>query len=139
MALEKLTKLSDICLFVTDIERSVQFYTNKLGFKIKRRQPGYVEFLFQGTSVTLWQIPGMHGAIPPQHLGDNGHHFMIAVRVDTFGEVDSIWAELEQNGVELLSPPETYPWSARAAYFKDIDENIWEIFAWESNEEPGLL
>ena len=139
MALEKLAKLSDICLFVKDIERSVEFYTKKLGFKIKRRQPGYVEFIFQGTSVTLWQIPGMHCAIPPQHLGDNGHRFMIAVRVETFGDVDSIWAELEQNGVELISPPKTYPWSARAAYFKDIDGNIWEIFAWEDNEEPGLL
>jgi len=44
--LNKLLKLNDIWLFVSDFEQSLYFYTQKLGFKIKRLQPGYVEFNF---------------------------------------------------------------------------------------------
>ncbi len=139
MALEMLTKLNDICIFVSNIERSVKFYTQKLGFKIKRRQPGYVEFNFQGTSVTLWQANGVQQAIPSEHLGENGHHFMLAVRVPTMNDVDRIWKELSKKGVDFISLPETYLWGARAIYFKDIEGNIWEVFAWEKDEGPGLI
>ena len=43
-----LTKLNDICLFVDDLEETAAFYTTKLGFAVRRRQPGYIEFEFQG-------------------------------------------------------------------------------------------
>lgn len=136
--MEKLQTVNDICLFVDDLNVSEQFYTEKMGFTVKRRQPGYIEFQMSGTSVTLWQKPGVYRAIPEKALGPRGHHFMIAVRVPALQEVDDIWTTLMERGVSAISEPETYPWGARAAYFPDPDGNIWEIFAWEESDGPGL-
>lgn len=137
--LRRLQKLNDICLYVPDLEEAVKFYTEKMDFKIKRRQPGYVEFDFQGTSLTLWQVDGVYLALKKEHLGGMGHHFMLAVKVVASQEVDEIYEELTRRGVECISLPTTYPWGARAVYFKDLIGNIWEIFAWEEIDGPGLL
>lgn len=139
MALEQLNKLNDICLFVHDLAACETFYQEKMGFTIKRRQPGYTEFVFQGTSVTMWQKPGMFVAIPEAALGQKGHNFMLAVRVARLQDVDEIMDELVRRGVTLLSPATTYPWGARAAYFPDPEGNIWEVFAWEEGNGPGLV
>lgn len=138
MKLQLLTKLNDICLFVRDFEKSVQFYTEKMGFEIIRRQPGYVEFDFAGTSVTLWDEEGVYTAIPKEELGAQGHHFMIAVRVPELEDVDDICYELCKRGVHCIARPKTFEWGSRAAYFKDNNENIWEVFAWEEGLGPGL-
>jgi hypothetical protein len=135
---KRLRKLNDICLFVKDLEESERFYTEKLGFTVKRHQPGYVEFDFDGTSVTLWKTSGVFAAIDKEHLGGSGHHFMLAVRVPRLQDVDEIAATLKTNGVTIISAAQTYPWGARALYFTDNEGNIWEVFAWEEGNGPGL-
>jgi len=142
--LEKLTKLNDICLFVDDFWGSVNFYTEKFGFKLKRLQPdektaNYAEFDFNGTTVTLWQRDGVCEAMEGDFLGPYGHHFMLAVKVPALADVDSIYEELTKRGVSCIHPPVTYPFGSRAAYFQDYEGNIWEVFAWEKDNGPGLL
>jgi lactoylglutathione lyase len=137
--LEQLTKLNDICLFVEDLATCEAFYVEKLGFRVRRIQPGYREFVFQNTSVTMWEKPGVFAALPEEVLGPVGHHFMLAVRLPSYADVDTLWAELMEKEVPTISPPTSYPWGARAAYFKDPEGNIWEIFSWEEGEGPGLV
>ena len=72
-------------------------------------------------------------------LGPYGHHFMLAVRVPALEDVDGIYQELTANGVRCIHPPVTYPFGSRAAYFQDCEDNIWEVFAWEEGNGPGLL
>jgi lactoylglutathione lyase len=137
--LDLVNRLNDVCLFVKDFEAAKRFYTEKMGFKIKRHQKGYAEFDFRGSTVTIWDEKGVAAAIPPAELGPVGHHFMLAVRVSSFAEVDAISDELIARGVLAISRAETYEWGSRAAYFKDCEGNIWEIFAWEEADGPGLL
>ncbi|MFF2447406.1 VOC family protein [Neobacillus sp. NPDC058068] len=137
--LSLLKKLNDICLFVPNVEEAVQFYTDKMGFELVRRQPGYVQFDFQGTSLTLWQEDGVYRAIQKEYLGGEGNHFMLAIKVPSLEDVDQLYEELVNRGVECISPPETYQWGSRAVYFRDLNKNIWEIFAWEEGNGPGLL
>jgi hypothetical protein len=134
----RLRKINDVCLFVKNLEETERFYTEKLGLDVKRRQPGYVEFDFDGTSVTLWEERGVLAAVEEKHLGGDGHHFMLAVRVSRLQDVDEVAAKLKVRGVPIVSEPRTYPWGARATYFKDNCGNIWEVFAWEEGEGPGL-
>ena len=133
-----LTKINDFCLFVEDYQGTVAFYRDKLGFEFKREQPGYMEFVFQGTSITLWDLKGVYRAIPPEYLA-KGHRFMVAIRVPNLQDVDDLYAELSAKGVKFITPPETFPWEARAAYFTDPEGNIWEIFAWPGGKVPGLF
>ena len=134
----QLRKLNDVCLFVKDLEETERFYAEKLGFMVKRRQPGYIELDFDGTSVTLWEERGVLAAIEKKHLGGDGHHFMLAVRVSRLEDVDEIAARLKACGVLIISEARTYPWGAKALYFKDNEGNIWEVFAWQQGNGPGL-
>ncbi len=126
-----LTNINDICLFVPDMEAAIDFYQNKMKFEVKsRRGRFYTEFVFCGTSLTLWAEDEVTAyAIPKEYLGKTGHHFMLAIKVPTSEVVDDISAELKKNGVECISEPQDYHWECRASYFKDIFGNIWEVFA----------
>lgn len=142
-SLEKLTKLNDICLFVDDFWGSLNYYVEKFGFRVIRLQPdpehaNYAEFDFNGTGVTLWQRDGVVAAMC-DHLGEYGHHFMLAVKVPALADVDAIYQELTANGVECIQQPTTYEFGSRAAYFLDYEKNIWEVFAWKEGNGPGLL
>ncbi|WP_122643610.1 VOC family protein [Luxibacter massiliensis] len=142
--LDKLTKLNDICLFVKDFQGALKFYTEKFGFRVKRLQPtpenaNYAEFEFHGTAVTLWDKKGLCEVVDHQYIDGEGHHFMIAVKVPELGDVDDIASELIGNGVNCLVRPTTYEFGSRAAYFQDCEGNVWEVFAWEEGDGPGLL
>lgn len=142
--LENLTKINDICLYVRDFKNSLKFYTEKFGFKVKRLQPNeenanYAEFEFQGTGVTIWERSGVCTVLDEKHLGTNGHAFMIAVKVPTMDDVDDIYEELTSRGVKCICEPTTYEFGARASYYTDYEDNIWEVFAWEEGNGPGLL
>ena len=144
-ALDHLAKLNDICLYVHDFDACLKFYVERFGFRVKRLQPtpeeaNYVEFDFHGTAVTMWQIDGVRALLEEEVLGPLGHHFMIAVRVDTPELVDEIHAELMRRGVVCARQPESYPFGARSAYYLDYENNIWEVFAWiGGGNGPGLL
>lgn len=143
-SLDKLAKVNDICLFVDDFKGSLEFYKEKFGFKVKRLQPdevhaNYAEFDFHGTSVTLWDKKGVLEIMNTDDLGEYGHRFMIAVKVPQVKDVDDIYEELTKNGVICIKEPVTYPFGSRAAYFCDHEKNIWEVFAWEEGNGPGLL
>lgn len=144
-ALEHLTTLNDICLYVEDFDACLKFYVEKFGFRVKRLQPtpetaNYAEFDFHGTAVTLWQIDGVRPLLNDAVLGALGHHFMIAVKVQSPELVDEIHKELTSRGVECAKEPETYPFGARSAYYFDYERNIWEVFAWVGGGNgPGLV
>jgi catechol 2,3-dioxygenase-like lactoylglutathione lyase family enzyme len=143
-ALDRITKINDICLFVRDFEGSLKFYKEKFGFKPKRLQPdeenaNYVEFDFAGTTVTLWARSGLYDIIDSKYVEGAGHPFMIAVKLPALADVDAIHGEFTERGVTCIKAPETYGFGSRAAYYLDYEENVWEFFAWESGDGPGLL
>lgn len=135
--LDALTKINDICFFVPDMEKAVDFYCGKMGFEIKlQRENLYTIFDFCGTGLTLWQEKEVtEYAINSEYLGEKGGHFMIAIKVPLSEDVDRIASELIKNGVECISPPNDYHWNCRAVYFRDIFGYIWEVFAWTGEEE----
>lgn len=143
--LDMLTKINDICLYVNDFKGSLKFYTEKFGFKVKRLQPNpenanYAEFDFKGTSISIWEKKGgVYEAFDRKYIDGNGHSFMIAIKVPTLQDVDDIYEELTENGVNCILKPETFPFGARASYYQDFENNIWEVFAWVEGNGPGLL
>lgn len=145
--LKGLTKMNDICLFVNDFQGSLKFFTEKFEFDVKRLQPNpetanYAEFEFQGASVTMWNREDVGALIGRQYIDGKGegHPFMIAIKVDTVAEVNSIHERLIENGVTCIKDPEDYEFGSRAAYYLDFEENIWEVFAWIAEDDgPGIL
>lgn len=144
-ALNKMNKINDICLFVKDFKGSVDFFQNKFGFKLIRLQPNevdanYAEFEFHGTSLTLWDQDGIASVVDATYLGEDGHHFMIAIKVNSVDDVNAIHDELTKNGVTCIKAPTDYEFGSRASYYLDYEENIWEVFAWSNGGMgPGIL
>ena len=143
--LKKLRKINDLCLFVKDFDGAVDFFTKKFEFELKRLQPNeeeanYAEFVFEGTSLTLWQRDGLTEVVDEKYLAGKGHNYMVAIKVDTVEDVNRIHDRLLENGVNCIKAPENYKFGSRAAYYQDFEENIWEVFAWiEGGDGPGNL
>lgn len=131
MSLSRLTKIKDICLLVEDIERTVDFYTGKLGLTLRRRAEGFADFELDGVILAAWEIAHVsaHTGVP-NRPGRDGHKACIAIECDSPAELDQIYQELLERGIEFQAPPGNFIWNARCAYFYDPDGTVWELYAW---------
>ena len=131
MSLAALKAVTDICVLVEDIERTVTFYTEKLDMKLRRRAEGFADFEMQGVTLAAWEIGHIsrHAGVP-NHPTRIGHKTCIAVELPAPAEVDRLHGELSDRGVPFQSAPADYEWNARCAYFYDPDGTVWELYAW---------
>lgn len=130
MPLPGLNRITDIALFVADLDRAIAFYRDKLTLEMKRRDTGFAEFWMDGAILALWEEGDVRRALAFDGPARRGPHAMVAIRLETAAAVDAAHAELEARGVGFRSPPHTYPWGAHAVYFSDPDDNLWEIYCW---------
>ena len=130
MSLEPLRNLTDIGLFVSDLERALAFYGETLGFDLKRRDIGFAEFRTEGVGLALWEVADETKALALAETPRRGLSAMVAVRVETADAVDALHDELAAKGVTMVQAPTTHAWNARTTYFSDPDGNLWEIYAW---------
>ena len=132
--------ITEICLLVQDVERSIAFY-EKLGFKQQRRGDGFVSFTTAGLGLALWESAHVaeNVGFPAAEIDQLVHKVMTAFRVESSDIVESIYPELVAAGISILSPPKTYDnWNAHCIYFADPDGNAWEVYAWAEGGEDGI-
>ena len=56
--------ISDLCFLVQDLDRAIEFYRDRVGFKLRRLAPGFADFFTGGVTLALWQVDHMQS-----HLG----------------------------------------------------------------------
>lgn len=135
MNLPRITELDHIVLNVSDIDRSLIFYTSVLGLQPERLEEfkaGKVGFpsvrINSGTIIDLFPTPASHAARKEgEKSNGNLNHFCMVVGQDDFsGIVD----HLNSNGVTIREGP-VARWGARgratSVYFLDPDGNEIEI------------
>lgn len=107
---------------VSDQDRSLAFFTEKLGFRIQTDQP----FNDKQRWIEL-RIPGAETALvlftPDGHEDRIGGFFNGAFYSDN---VEHTYETLVARGVEFVQPPETQHWGT-SAIFKDPDGNVFVI------------
>jgi catechol 2,3-dioxygenase-like lactoylglutathione lyase family enzyme len=101
----------------TDQDRSLAFYTEKLGFKLVTDQPfddkqRWIELRI-GNAETRFVLFGMDDGASP------GSSFNGALACDN---VQKTYEELKARGVEFASPPQEEPWGTFAV-MRDPDGN----------------
>jgi hypothetical protein len=124
--------ITDVCFLVESAERSVDFYTNKLGFKLRRRAEGFADFSGAGLTLAVWEIDHMSRTtgVANRRAAQGARKAIAAVEVSPPETIDQIYAELTAAGVAIQAPPANYPWNARCIYFTDPDDNVWEVYSW---------
>lgn len=130
MPLTGLNRITDIALFVSDLQRAIAFYRDLLGLDLKRLDTGFAEFWMEGAILALWEESDLRRALDFPNPPRRGPHAMVAIRFDSAAAVDAAHARLAARGVIFRSLPQTYPWQAHAAYFSDPDDNLWELYCW---------
>jgi catechol 2,3-dioxygenase-like lactoylglutathione lyase family enzyme len=140
-AFAQLNPITDICFLVRDIDRAAAFYVDRMGFAPRRRAPGFADFKGAGITLALWEIAhiaettGVSGHLAPP----GAHKACAAMELSSPGQVDSAYEDLRKAGVTFHAPPADYPWNARCAYFADLDDNLWELYAWLAGGPVGDL
>lgn len=130
--LSKLKNITDICLLVENIETTVEFYTKKLGFKLRRRAEGFADFHADGVILAAWELDHIsaHTSVAKVKSPKEGHKACVAIELESPDAVDALYAELVDRGVEFYGKPESFLWNAHCAYFADPDGTLWELYAW---------
>ena len=122
--------LTDYALLVPDLERSIDFYQNKLGLKLNRKDIGFADFKTENAVLALWQSDNVQACLGKENVTDEGHWFMGAFEFQTAEEIKQAYDELKSKGVNFVTDLIDWDWGARAAYFSDPDGYLWEIYAW---------
>ena len=131
-------RLDGFGLFVHDMGNMIRFYRDVLGFEIKEAEDTSNVYLVKDG--TLFLLYGRNDFEKMTHRrydyvkGLNGH-FELALYVDTFEEVDAVFARAVQNGAQPVLPPETEPWGQRTCYIADPEGNLIEIGSWNKPYE----
>lgn len=132
-------RISMITLGVTDLEKSVKFYEEGLGFPRKESGPDVAFFTLNGTWLGLYGRDALaeDAMVPAEGNGFNS--FALAHNVASEKEVDETMAHALAAGATLAKAPQKVFWGGYSGYFKDPDGHLWEIaynpFSWIGPED----
>ena len=141
-----MNKITCICLGVRNIEKSIKFYRDELGFQTdeKGNNPDVIFFNTPGTKFELFPLELLANDINednPPKIANGFAGITLAYNVERKKDVDKV-IELARNaGAKICKEPQNVFWGGYHAYFADLDGYYWEV-AWGPNfkyDENGML
>jgi metallothiol transferase len=106
-----------VTFYVSDLEKSKEFYEKTLGLEKKYEYSSYVGFVCGGVEIGL--IPK-----PEKEKKVNPFSPTVEFLVD---DVERVYNELKQRGVKFIKELHEEPWGGKQATFTDPDGNVLEI------------
>jgi catechol 2,3-dioxygenase-like lactoylglutathione lyase family enzyme len=137
-------RISIITLGVKDLDRSLRFYRDGLGFptKVKKGDP-IAFFQTAGTRLALYPLDKLAEDIAPTvHPSQGGFSgITLAHNARTKEEVAQVLTLAEKAGGKIVKPAQDTFWGGHSGYFTDPDGYYWEV-AWApmfTFDEHGAL
>jgi catechol 2,3-dioxygenase-like lactoylglutathione lyase family enzyme len=124
-----------ITLGVEDINRSLKFYRDGLGFvtTVAEEDPPIVFFQSEGVTLALCPKEGLAEDIekedPPEGTGFSGTTLGYVVKEKD--AVDHVLSLAEQAGARIVKSSQWTFWGGYHGYFSDPDGYYWEVMYWE--------
>jgi catechol 2,3-dioxygenase-like lactoylglutathione lyase family enzyme len=100
---------------VTDIQRSLRFYRDLLGFEVQFTNGDPVSF-----AVVKQGGAELHLQLQPGKVSTLHAHLMV-------DDLDPVFDRLQQAGAAIRQPPQVQPWGLRDIVIADPDGNTLEI------------
>jgi catechol 2,3-dioxygenase-like lactoylglutathione lyase family enzyme len=116
-----------ITLGVRDLEASVEFYENGLGFPRMESPPEVAFFILNGTWLGLYGREALAEDATVSAQGSGFESFALAHNVHSEAEVDDVMSQALQAGATLVKKAQKVFWGGYSGYFKDPDGHLWEI------------
>lgn len=127
-------RMSMITLGVADLNASIDFYQNTLGFPRLGEEDTVAFFELNGTWLGLYPRDALAEDAHVSAQGSGFNSFTISHNVASEKEVDDIIATLKNAGTTILKEPQKVFWGGYGAYFADPDGHLWEVaynpFTW---------
>ena len=123
--------ISELALWVADLDAAVAFYTGQLGFVLDDVMPGRNAFLHSGGLVLALFAPVAEGNLPlaseylNKYGGARGAVYHVGLKVDR-GKLDAHAERIRASGVEVRGPMD-YASGRRSYFFEDPDQHFIEL------------
>jgi lactoylglutathione lyase len=113
-----ITHISTVAVYVDDQEKSLEFWTEKVGFKVRQSEPM--------SPIANWIEVGPESAqtclvLYPKSMMQNWEELKTSI-IFNCDDIDEMVSKLRDNGVEITGEPKKMKWGTYAT-FKDIDGN----------------
>ena len=127
-------RITVITLGVDDLERSLRFYRDGLGFATegivgKKFEFGAVAFfeLQTGLKLAIWPRKSLahDSGLPLTAPSPTG--LSIGHNVGSRAAVDAVMAQASNAGAVIVQPAHETFWGGYAGYFQDPDQHLWEV------------
>jgi len=127
-------RITVITVGVDDLERSLRFYRDGLGFETE----GIVGEEFEHGAVVFFELQaGLKLAIWPRKSlsHDSGiplgspspTELTLGHNVSSKAEVDAVMQQAQKAGAVIVKPAQDTFWGGYAGYFQDPDQHLWEV------------
>ncbi len=134
-------RINVITVAVGDLEKSVAFYRDRLGWPTE----GIIGAEIENGAVAFFNLPGglifalypqeflAKDASLPSGLPNNPTSFSLGHLVNSKEEVDAALAKAAAAGAVVVDPAHERAWGGYSGYFQDPDGHLWEV-VWN----PGM-
>ena len=127
-------QITVITLGVSDLEHSLEFYRDGLGWSTD----GIIGTEFEGGAVAFFPLQnGLQLALyPKQQIAVDANvdetlpssaEFTLGHNVASKEEVTDVIRTAEQAGAEITNPPRDRDWGGYSGHFSDLDDHLWEV------------
>jgi catechol 2,3-dioxygenase-like lactoylglutathione lyase family enzyme len=127
-------RIAFITIGVDDLEKSLRFYRDGLGFQTqgivgREFEHGAVAFfdLQAGLKLAIWSRQniahdsGVAAGVP------NPADFTLGHNVSSKEEVDAVMRQAQNAGAVIVKPARDAFWGGYSGYFEDPDRHLWEV------------
>jgi catechol 2,3-dioxygenase-like lactoylglutathione lyase family enzyme len=118
-----ISHISSATVYVSDQDKALDFYVNKLGFEVREDAPfgenpnmRWIEVAPPGAHTVLILAKG-YGGWTPESVGN-----FAGIVLET-GDIQATYEELSSRGVKFTEPPTMQEWGMLQALFEDQDGN----------------
>jgi len=126
--------MSMVTLGVTDLQRSIAFYEQGLGFPRRGEDADVAFFNLNGTWLGLYGRDALAEDAAVSSAGSGFRGVTISHNVHSEKEVDQIMQHALAAGAGLVKQAQPTSWGGYGGYFSDPDGHLWEVaynpFSW---------
>ena len=127
-------RITVLTLGVTDLEKSVEFYRDGLGFPTpgivgREFEHGAVAFfdLQNGLILALWPRSSIAYDANIALQSPSATELTIGHNLGSKKEVDEVMEQAKRAGAKIIKPAQDTFWGGYAGYFQDLDHHLWEV------------
>lgn len=122
-------RITIVTLGVSNVDESIRFYHDGLGFPLRDRDPDddIAFFSLEGTWLAVYprDLLAEDATVPAEGEGFSG--VTLAQNVESKAAVRDLLERAAASGGEVVKPAQDVFWGGYSGYFADPDGHLWEV------------